>query len=231
MAPLTVVIPTLNAEVPLAATVASLGKHPGDSLLADVIVSDGGSTDATLAVAAGLGAQVLEGSAGRGAQLRRGMDAVQTDWALVLHADTRLSDRWRVAADRHMQKGTEKAGYFRLSFDVNGLAPTLISQGANLRSRLFALPYGDQGLLISRALYQRIGGYRDLPIMEDVDIARRLGRRLAPLDATVETSAARYCQNGWFRQSSGNLVRLSRFLMGADPEKLASGYTPPKRQE
>jgi hypothetical protein len=93
------------------------------------------------------------------------------------------------------------------------------------RSRRFGLPYGDQGLLISKALYDAVGGYRPLPLMEDVDLVRRLGRaRLRPLGARALTSGARFRREGYWRRSRRNWVLLARYLRGADPAELARGY-------
>ena len=94
---------------------------------------------------------------------------------------------------------------------------------ARVRARLLSLPYGDQGLLLPSGLYRRVGGYDPIPLMEDVAIVRRLPR-LTPLPATITTSADRYERRGWLRQGSSNLVRLGRYLMGTDPDRLAARY-------
>ena len=119
----------------------------------------------------------------------------------------------------HLSQQT--AGYFQLRFDKGG---HLVARWANLRSRLFGLPYGDQGLLISRNLYDAIGGYADIPLMEDVTLARALKGKLHPLDAIATTSSAKYQRRGWMRQGTRNLLTLARFLCGADVEKLAAAY-------
>ncbi|MEL6992330.1 MAG: glycosyl transferase, partial [Pseudomonadota bacterium] len=95
---------------------------------------------------------------------------------------------------------------------------------ANIRARLFGLPFGDQGLLIPRALYSHVDGYADIPLMEDVAMVRLLGRRLMPLPFTVTTSAEKYLRDGWLRRGGRNLGLLARYLGGADPETLAKKY-------
>ena len=96
---------------------------------------------------------------------------------------------------------------------------------ANWRARAFGLPYGDQGLLISRVLYDAAGGYAPLPLMEDVDLVRRLGkRRLAPLEAVAVTAAERYRRNGWWRRPLRNLCLLGLYVLGIPPERLARWY-------
>ena len=143
---------------------------------------------------------------------------------LFLHADTVLSPEWVEAARVHIRRGADKAGFFRLRFDASGAAPAVVARWANARGAL-GLPYGDQGLLIHRRLYREVGGYRDIPLMEDVAIARALGRRrLAMLDAVAMTSAEKYQRNGWVRQGARNLTTLTRFALGARPETLARSY-------
>ncbi|MEO0864971.1 MAG: glycosyl transferase, partial [Pseudomonadota bacterium] len=117
--------------------------------------------------------------------------------------------------------GQGKAGYFRLSFDRGG---RVVARWANLRSRLFGLPYGDQGLLVPRRLYNRVGGYPDIPLMEDVALARALRGQLKPLDAVAVTSADKYRRQGWLRRGTRNLWTLARFFAGTDPETLAAAY-------
>jgi len=123
----------------------------------------------------------------------------------------------------HMARGTEAAGWFRLRFDQRGLAPRLVAGWANLRSAC-GLPYGDQGLLLPRALYDAVGGYPDQPLMEDVALARALRGRLARLEGNAVTSAEKYRRQGWLRRGGRNLWTLMRYIMGASPDALAESY-------
>jgi hypothetical protein len=102
--------------------------------------------------------------------------------------------------------------------------PTLFAGWANLRSRVFGLPYGDQGLLLTRSLYDSVGGYSDQPLMEDVAIVRALRGRLRALPIRALTSAARYEQQGWLRRGARNLWTLTRYFGGADLKRLAEAY-------
>ncbi len=234
-APLSVIVPTLNAEAALPLLLADLMAANEAGLLRELILSDGGSTDQSQRIAEAVGAEWVTGPAGRGGQLQRGVAQAKGDWLLILHADSHLPEGWLEAVSRHIgmahgpdhgpdQSADQKAGYFALSFDAKGPMPRLVAGWANLRARLLGLPYGDQGLLLSRVLYDQIGGYPDIPLMEDVAIAKALTGQLRPLDARIVTSAAKYQQQGWLRRGTRNLVTLLRYLAGADPEDLAQAY-------
>ena len=221
-APISVVIPTLNAEAGLSACLASLVEGLEMGLIREVIVSDGGSTDATATLSRAWGAEVVVGVASRGGQLRRGCAAAQGDWLLVLHADTQLEQGWARPVRTHL--GAKGAGWFRLRFDSGGVLASLVAAWANLRSRVFGLPYGDQGLLIARDTYTNVGGYPDQPLMEDVALARALRGQLIQLDAVAVTSAEKYRRQGWLRRGARNMWTLMRYFAGVSPETLAKSY-------
>jgi rSAM/selenodomain-associated transferase 2 len=223
-APLSVIIPTLNAAEALPETAHALLEGATDGLIRDLVISDGGSSDDTRTVAAELGALRVDGPKGRGGQIARGVAATDAPWLLVLHADTHLSAGWSSAVRTHMNGYPDHAGYFRLRFRADGLAPKAVAMGANLRSRHLDLPYGDQGLLVSRSVLQEVGGFPDMPLMEDVEIARRLRGRLRGLDAEAWTSAERYLQEGWTRRVSRNLGTLMRYMTGTPPDRLTGRY-------
>ena len=229
-APISIVIPTLNAADELPETCASLLEGATEGLVRELIVSDGGSEDPTKRIAAELGARWTEGPSGRGGQIRRGAELAKGEWILILHADTHLSPGWANGVRQHMESLPDCAGYFRLSFRAAGLAPRLVASGANLRARAFGLPYGDQGLLVSRALLDDVGGVPDIPLMEDVALARGLKGRLRPLDGYTLTSAERYVRDGWTRRVRRNLGTLARYLIGVPPEKLVTRYGSPHRR-
>ncbi len=218
---LSIVIPTLNAAVALPATLAALGERP---VASEIVVSDGGSGDATLAVAREAGLRVIEAPRGRGSQLVAGAAAATGDWLLFLHADTRLAPGWAGIVARHCADHPQRAAYLRFALDDAAPAARRLEALVAWRCRVFALPYGDQGLLISASLYREAGGFRSLPLMEDVDLVRRLGRdRLAALDHQAITSARRY-QRGYVRRSLRNLVCLSLYFAGLPPARIARLY-------
>lgn len=221
-APLSIVIPTRNAAGALPALLADLVAGLDAGLIAEVIVADAGSVDATGAIAEAAGARVVTAPAGRGRQLRTAIATARGRWLLILHADSRLPGAWADTVAAHLS--SETAATFRLRFDAPGVMPRITAGWANLRTRLFGLPYGDQGLLIARSLYDQIGGYADVELMEDVLIALRLRRRLTLLPATITTGADRYQRNGWVRQGARNLGTLALFFLGRDPAALARRY-------
>lgn len=221
-APISVIIPTLDAESGLPHCLSALGEGLNAGLIREVIFSDGGSLDSTLGIAEAAGAEVVSGPPSRGGQLRRGAEAAAGDWLLFLHADTALQEGWTEVVLRALP--TPGAYHFRLRFDAKGLAPRLVSGWANVRSRYLGLPYGDQGLLIDRASYEKAGGFPDIPLMEDVALARLLRRQMLELPAYAVTNAGKYQCQGWLRRGARNLSILIRYLFGADPAQLAKQY-------
>lgn len=216
---MTAVIPTLNAAAVLPAALAALGGK------ARVVVADGGSTDGTPAVARAAGAEVVAAPRGRGVQVAAGIAAAQSSWLLLLHADTRLAPGWAAVAAAHMREAPQQAGYFRFALDSADPRARRLERLVAWRCRVLALPYGDQGLLIARDALAAAGGVRPLPLMEDVDLVRRLGRsRLAALPADAVTSAARWERDGWRRRSARNLMCLALWHAGVPASWIARCY-------
>lgn len=223
---LVAVIPTLNAADSLPATLAALEDTKA-------IVVDGGSADGTVEAARRHGAAVIVAPRGRGGQLAAGADAALlggAEWLLFLHADSVPDRGWHAAAAGHMATRPDCAAAFRLSFaDVpvrDRAHAARIERLANWRAHACGLPYGDQGLLIPAGLYRAVGGFRpDLPLMEDVDLVRRIGRRrLRMLDVAVRTSPIRYQRDGWWRRPLRNLTLLTLYFAGVPPRLLARLY-------
>ena len=222
---LAVIIPALDAAATLPATLGRV--LAARALEVAPLVVDGGSRDATLARAREGGAGAIGAPRGRGSQLAAGGAAAQGDWLLFLHADTLLPPGWdaTVAAFAANPANRERAGVFALRFDDPSPAARRLEAIAAWRSRRFGLPYGDQGLLIARDFYERLGGFQALPIMEDVAMVRRIGRkRLVTLDGHVTTIAARYRRSGYVPRMLRNLACLTLYFAGLPPRLIARLY-------
>jgi rSAM/selenodomain-associated transferase 2 len=217
---ISVVIPTLDAEKGLAETLGALVPATVDGLVREVIIIDGGSTDRTAAIADDAGATFVVRTGGRGHQLAAGARRAKFPWLLFLHADTVLEPGWEREAASFMSgvdngKRALGAAAFRFALDDVAARARVLERFVALRCALFRLPYGDQGLLIPKPLYDRIGGYNPHPVMEDVEIARRLGRRrLSMLRARAVTDARRFKEEGYARRTARNLSCLGLYFLG-----------------
>ena len=230
-APVSIVIPTLNSATQLPPCLTAVFEGVAEGIIREVIFADGGSVDGTEALARSVGAKFVSASQGRGGQICAGVEASQGDWVLVLHSDTVLSDGW-AATLRGVLHNIDRAYFFGLRFSTGGFSARLVAGWANFRSSILGLPYGDQGLFLTRALYDQVGGYPDIPLMEDVAISRRLrGRKTALFSVTATTQADRYLAEGWARRGTRNLWLLAQYKMGRAPASLARRYPPNQRSE
>ena len=221
-ASISVIIPALNAAAGLERTLC-LDRR---SVL-ETIVVDGGSTDHTVAIAESMGAAIVQSAKGRGTQLRAGAIAAAGDWLLFLHADTRLGPDWHEAALKFtaVLGNQRRAAAYRFRVDDESAAAWRLERMVAWRCRKFGLPYGDQGLLIHRSFYEELGGFKPIPLMEDVDLVRRIGRQnIEILDADAMTSAARFKRNGYWLRPVRNLVLVSLYWAGVPPRWLAMLY-------
>ena len=222
--PLSVAIPTLNAAETLPETLGALHRSP---IVGEVIVADGGSVDATVSVAEAAGARVIIAQRGRGAQLALAAGAASGNWLLFLHADCRFEAGWETAVGAFLAApgAAGRAGYFEFALDDPARAARRLERLVAWRCRALALPYGDQGLLIARSLYDAVGGFARLPLMEDVDLVHRLGRRrLVPIGARCFTSARRYQRDGYLCRPFRNLVCLTLYFAGVPPDRIVRLY-------
>lgn len=217
------VIPAFNEAQALPALLRDLR---GIRAANEVIVADGGSTDATRQVAAAAGAIVVTSPPGRGRQLREGAVQARAGALCFLHADVRLDAAAAAAIDRAHTALAHSAFVFSLHIAGVGIAYRVIERAANLRSRVAALPYGDQGLLLSRNAYTLAGGFPDVPLMEDVALVLSLRRhvRIRVLPESVTVSARRWERDGVARRTMHNWSLLLRYLLGGAPESLAAMY-------
>jgi rSAM/selenodomain-associated transferase 2 len=220
---ISVIIPTLNAAETLPGSLATVSAAP----VREIVVVDGGSVDETVSIARAAGGRVIGATRGRGTQLAAGAAAAMGEWLLFLHADCQPEPRWpdAVAAFVTAPQAPSWAGYFDFALDDAAPAARRLERIVAWRCLLLALPYGDQGLLISRALYDAVGGFAALPLMEDVDLVRRLGRgRLARIGVQCVASGGRYRRDGYWRRPLRNLLCLSLYFAGMPPERIARLY-------
>lgn len=189
-------------------------------MIREVIVVDGGSNDATTRVADQAGADVIASPPGRGQQFSLGAKSSRFPWILFLHADTVLQEGWEQEAGgfmRSVDQGDRKltAGVFRFQLNDTGLRPRTLEMLVRLRCATVGGPCGEQGILIPRRLFDDIGGFKTLPIMEDADLFKRLGRkRIHYLSTAAASSAERYRRDGYVRQTLSNQACLAMFKAG-----------------
>ncbi len=219
--PISVIIPALNEEEWIAGAVQSAFSAGA----AEVIVVDGGSFDRTARFATGAGARLLLGDRLRGRQLNRGSQAASNPFLIFLHADTRLPSGAAEAVHDALTHDVAFGG-FRLRFDEPDRRLRLAERMINLRSRITGEPWGDQAQFIGRDTLLAGGGFREMPIMEDYELAKRMRQagqtRILPL--TITTSGRRFLQRGLFRTARINWTIIWRYHRGADPEELAKMY-------
>ena len=191
-----------------------------------VIVVDGQSRDETAAIAAARGARVLSVPPGRAGQMNAGALAAEQEILLFLHADTRLPNSFGADVRGVLRRADCVAGAFALGIDGHGAGLRFVEAGANLRSRWLQMPYGDQGLFVSRAVFHELGGFGELPIMEDFDLARRLRRegRIVTLPRAARTSARRWRRLGTWRTTVLNQRVILGYLLGRSPTALSQQY-------
>ncbi|MDH5297618.1 MAG: TIGR04283 family arsenosugar biosynthesis glycosyltransferase [Desulfobulbaceae bacterium] len=220
---ISVIIPTLDEEARLAATLGAVVGQPG----VEVLVVDGGSQDATVAKARAAGVRVLSCGAGRGRQMNAGATVATGDILLFLHGDTVPPPGFADLIRETLARPGTVAGAFRLAFAEPTASLRLVAWGANLRSRWLRLPYGDQGLFVGRGTFAAAGGFPEQPILEDVALVRRLRRRgrvaLAGGGAAV-TSPVRWQRRGVWGNTVRNQLILLCFFLGFSLERLAGWY-------
>ncbi len=220
---LAVIIPALNEASALPSLLNDLG---GLVVTHEILVADGGSSDGTDRIAEELGARVIRGYRGRGAQMGAAARETQAQVLCFLHAVVRLDRRAVQALERVASQPMEAAWAYRLCVAGRGFGYRLIELGANLRSSILRLPYGDQGLIVSRDVYLHAGGFLPLPLMEDVSLVRAVAQHVPVrlLGESACVSARRWEREGIVRRTAMNWVLLGAWMLGAPPERLARWY-------
>ncbi len=220
---ISVIVPVINEQAQLAITLSHIRLAPGDELL----VVDGGSTDQTLDIARKFTPHVLSSPPGRARQMNLGAAHATGDILLFLHADTILPSAGLDAVRHALQSQQVAGGAFRLVITPATLGLRLVAWGANLRSRLGQLPYGDQALFVRRDLFETLGGYDDEPFLEDVKLVRAIRRygRLELVPTPVQTSGRRWLNEGVVYTTVRNNVIMGLFFCGVAPATLKRWYT------
>lgn len=218
---ISVIIPVLHEQERINEVISHL-ELPGQQ----VIVVDGDPAGSTLTVITHPAVITLTAPKGRGSQLAAGARIAGGDILLLLHADTRLPEAALTSIRQAVSNGATW-GAFRLGIDAPETAYRIIERSVDLRCQLFALPYGDQAIFVTRAALQQVGGIPDIPLMEDVKLARSLkmaNQPFALLPERVHTSARRWRKDGILRRTLKNWWLLCRYLAGTTPDNLAKEY-------
>jgi uncharacterized protein len=221
---ISVIIPALNEAETLPAALASVGRSED----VETIVVDGGSVDETVAVAQSLGARTTHGPKGRGIQMNLGAAEANGDILLFLHADTRLPPYWADHVRRELAHPGVSAGAFRFRTDGHAWSFRIIEFLANFRATWFQMPYGDQALFVRANLFRQMGGFPDLPVMEDFEFVRRMRSRgrVSITHAHARTSSRRWKRSGILKTSVRNQVIIIGYVLGISPETLSRLRSP-----
>jgi rSAM/selenodomain-associated transferase 2 len=228
MSRISIILPVLNEAANLQRAIDST--QPSNDV--EVIVVDGGSTDDTCQVAVELGVQLITSPAGRSRQMNLGAAAATGDILLFLHGDSRLP----LGFDRLIRQTMSVnqppiAGAFRLGIEATQVSLRWVERGVNWRSQICQMPYGDQGIFLRAKVFNEIGGFPDLPIMEDFELMRRLRQRgkISIVSQPVMTSARRWLQKGILKTTLINQLMVLGYLGGVSPTRLVELYRRKKR--
>ncbi len=219
---ISVIIPALNEAHHIADTLKTVGLEKNR----EVIVVDGGSKDHTVSIAKNLGAKIIRGSPPRSRQMNQGAGAASGDVLLFLHADTRLSENF----DRHVLDALAQPGVVAGAFELRINSPNpslrLIERMANWRSRYFQMPYGDQAIFMFSNVFRQMGGFPNIPIMEDFELIRRLQKKgdVKTLPVPVMTSPRRWINHGILKTTLINQLVILSYFMGASTDTLVRLY-------
>ncbi|MDZ7950913.1 TIGR04283 family arsenosugar biosynthesis glycosyltransferase [Nostoc sp. DedQUE09] len=221
-AKISIIIPAINEAGNIKKAIATTQAN----LNIEVIVVDGGSSDDTVAIAQSLNVKVISSSPGRAVQMNAGAVAASGEILLFLHADTGLPKGFDEMIRTALQQPGTVAGAFKLRIDASLLSLRWVELGVNVRSHFYQMPYGDQAIFLTKKVFQQIGGFPELPIMEDFELMRRLKRigRVVIIPTPVVTSARRWLQKGVFKTTLLNQIVIIAYLLGISPERICSWY-------
>ena len=219
---ISIVIPVLNEAIAIRAVLAQVLDTPN----VEAIVVDGGSKDDTVAIAQTMGVKVLDTTTGRARQMNAGAAVATGDILLFLHADTQLPPNFDRFIRQALQKPGTVAGAFELQIDAQLRGVKIIEKIVNWRSHFLSMPYGDQGIFLKTSVFTELGGFPDLPIMEDFELMRRLKRlgQIAIVSAPVLTSGRRWQKLGVVKTTLINQLVIAGYFLGVSPAELVRWY-------
>ncbi|MEH1855107.1 MAG: TIGR04283 family arsenosugar biosynthesis glycosyltransferase [Nostoc sp.] len=219
---ISIIIPAINEAGNIKKAIATTQ----GSINIEVIVVDGGSSDDTVAIAQSLNVKVISSSPGRAVQMNAGAVAASGEILLFLHADTRLPAGFDEMIRTALQQPGSVAGAFKLQIDASLFSLRWVEWGVNVRSHFYQMPYGDQAIFLTKEVFQQIGCFPELPIMEDFELMRRLKRigRIVIIPTPVVTSARRWLQKGVFKTTLLNQLVITAYLLGISPERIRRWY-------
>ncbi|MGQ4646651.1 TIGR04283 family arsenosugar biosynthesis glycosyltransferase [Lyngbya aestuarii] len=219
---ISIIIPALN-EASKISTVLARALEAGN---VEVILVDGGSQDETVAIAQSTGVKVISTAAGRAHQMNAGATVATGEILIFLHGDTHLPTEFDTLVRQALQETRTVAGAFELRVDAQLRGLRLLEKMVNVRSRFFSMPYGDQAIFLRATVFQEIGGFQNLPIMEDFELMRHLKPRgkIVILSAAVLTSGRRWQKLGVIKTTLINQLVIIAYLLGVSPARIARWY-------
>ncbi len=219
---ISIIIPTLNEEDHIGEALRQLQTVPD----CEVIVSDGGGRDRTVSIVRDLGVRLVKSATGRGTQMNAGAAVASGDIFLFLHADTLLPENFSESVRKVMSDPEVAGGAFGFKFRPVSPLLRITERTINWRTKYLALPYGDQAYFVRASLFRQMGGYANIPLMEDVEFLRRLRKKgkFAFIPKPVVSSSRMYTENGIIRTALRNKVVFFGYLLGVSPDRLLRIY-------